>query len=83
MSREWDGGGYPLGLTGEQTPLTARLMAVADAFSAMTTDCPYPQGVENDKALPVLEAGSETQWNPECVAVFRRAPQPSEKSQSS
>ena len=41
----WDGGGYPLGLRGEETPLMARLMAVADAYSAMTTDRPYRKGM--------------------------------------
>ena len=39
----WDGEGYPFGLRGEETPLMARLMAVADAYSAMTTDRPLPQ----------------------------------------
>ena len=47
----WDGEGYPFGLRGEETPLTARLMAVADAFSAMTTDRPYRKGMAQEKAL--------------------------------
>ena len=44
----WDGGGYPFGLKGEETPLMARLMAVADAYSAMTTDRPYRKGMGAD-----------------------------------
>jgi len=59
-----DGGGYPSGLKGEGTPLSARLMAVADAFSAMTTDRPYRKGIDRTKALTNLEAGAGTQWDP-------------------
>ena len=69
----WDGGGYPSGLRGEETPLLARLMAVADAFSAMTTDRFYRQGMEPGKALALLEAGAGTQWDAECVRAFLRA----------
>ncbi len=47
----WDGAGYPFGLRGEETPLLARLMAVADAFSAMTTDRPYRKGMPPECAL--------------------------------
>lgn len=66
----WDGNGYPHGLQGNQIPLMARVMAVADAFSAMTTDRPYRKGMSKDIALAILEAGSGSQWDPECVGVF-------------
>ncbi len=69
----WDGDGYPFGLRGNETPLTARLMAVADAYSAMTTDRPYRKGMEPGQALSILEAGAGTQWDPGCVAAFMRA----------
>lgn len=69
----WDGGGYPSGLRGEETPLIARVMAVADAFSAITTDRPYRKGLPQDEALSILRAGAGTQWDPECVAVFLAA----------
>jgi diguanylate cyclase (GGDEF)-like protein len=69
----WDGGGYPLGLRGEETPLMARLMAVADAFSAMTTDRPYRKGMCERQALRILEEGAGAQWDPRCVAAFLRA----------
>ena len=75
----WDGEGYPFGLCGEETPLMARLMAVADAYSAMTTDRPYRKGMDPQKALAILEAGAGTQWDPKCVHAFlgtRRAPPP-------
>ncbi len=66
----WDGKGYPFGLAGEETPLLARLMAVADSYSAMTTDRPYRKGMDAEKALAILEAGAGTQWDPACIAAF-------------
>ena len=69
----WDGGGYPFGLIGEETPLTARLMAVADAYSAMTMDRPYRKGMDPKKALAILESGAGTQWDPACVYAFLHA----------
>ena len=76
----WDGKGYPYGLRGEDTPLLARLMAVADAYSALTTDRPYRKGMDASHALAILEEGAGTQWDPACVAAFlavRRASTPS------
>ncbi|MDQ2800067.1 MAG: PAS domain S-box protein [Armatimonadota bacterium] len=69
----WDGGGYPFGLRGEETPLLARLMAVADAYSAMTTDRPYRKGMEPMEAQRLLTQGAGTQWDPRCVQVFLAA----------
>ncbi len=68
----WDGRGYPDKLAGENIPLGARIIAVADAFDAMTTTRPYR------KALPVAEArrrlseGAGTQWDTRIVAAFLR-----------
>ena len=69
----WDGGGYPFGLAGEEIPLLARLMAVADAFSAMTTDRPYRKGMGAPQALAILARGAGTQWDPACVRAFLEA----------
>jgi HD-GYP domain-containing protein (c-di-GMP phosphodiesterase class II) len=69
----WDGRGYPFGLKGEETPLIARLMAVADAYSAMTTDRPYRKGMPAEVANGILEKGQGTQWDPVCVTAFLRA----------
>ena len=66
----WDGGGYPFGLKGEETPLLARLMAVADAYSAMTTDRPYRKGMAPGRAQEILADGAGTQWDPACVRAF-------------
>jgi len=48
-------------------------MAVADAFSAMTTDRPYRQGMDRQMALDVLRDGAGKQWDPACVQAFLRA----------
>jgi diguanylate cyclase (GGDEF)-like protein/PAS domain S-box-containing protein len=69
----WDGEGYPWGLRGEEIPLSARIMAVADAFSAMTTDRPYRKGMPQDRALSILRDGAGTQWDPQCVNAFINA----------
>ena len=68
-----DGKGYPDKLAGDAIPFTARLMAVADAFSAMTTDRPYRKGMPTQKALGILEEGAGTQWDAALVAAFVKA----------
>ena len=73
----WDGQGYPGGLAGEGIPLSARLLAVADAFSAMTTDRPYRKGMPHAEALSLLQSGAGTQWDPALVAAFLRSRSPS------
>lgn len=69
----WDGDGYPFGLRGEEIPYMARIMAVADAFSAMTTDRPYRKGLDARTALCRLTEGAGTQWDPHVVAAFLRS----------
>jgi diguanylate cyclase (GGDEF)-like protein len=69
----YDGRGYPDGLAGEEIPLLGRLMAVADAFSAMTTDRPYRKGMPYVDAVTELRRGRGTQWDPEYVDAFLRA----------
>jgi len=66
----WDGLGYPDGLEAENAPLIARILAVADAFSAMTTDRPYRKGMDHRIALRLLEEGAGTQWDPTLVKAF-------------
>ena len=65
----WDGGGYPDGLAGEAIPLAARIVAVCDAFNAMTTDRPYRARRSNEEALVELEACSGTHFDPRVVAA--------------
>jgi HD-GYP domain-containing protein (c-di-GMP phosphodiesterase class II) len=68
----WDGSGYPQGLNGEDIPLHARIVAVADAFDAMTSCRPYRQGAfDHDAALRELELCRNTQFDPRVVEAFR------------
>ncbi len=66
----WDGRGYPDGLVARSIPLGGRIIAVADAFSAMTTDRIYRPALPLDRAWEELHAHSGTQFDPEIVAVF-------------
>ncbi|WMT41545.1 HD-GYP domain-containing protein [Paenibacillus sp. D2_2] len=66
----YDGRGYPDGLQGEDIPLFGRIIAVADAFDAMTSDRPYRAGLDRQKALVILDEGRGTQWDPYFVALF-------------
>lgn len=69
----WDGGGYPAGLAGENIPILGRIMAIADAFSAMTLDRPYRAGMDIEKALLEIEKGAGSQFDPRLARVFIEA----------
>jgi diguanylate cyclase (GGDEF)-like protein len=66
----WDGTGYPSRLRGEQIPIEARIIGVADAFSAMTSDRPYCQRRTLDEACAELERCAGTQFDPRVVEAF-------------
>ncbi|HLW49229.1 MAG TPA: HD domain-containing phosphohydrolase [bacterium] len=66
----WDGAGYPHGLGGESIALPARIVAVADAFDAMTHPRPYRPARPADEALAELERGAGTHFDPRCVEGF-------------
>lgn len=66
----WDGRGYPDGLAGEAIPLGARIVAVADAFDAMTTQRPYNRVLSFDEAATRLKVGAGTCWDTHIVALF-------------
>lgn len=68
----WDGSGYPSGLKGEQIPLVARILAVADAYDAMTEDRVYRRALLWDIALEEIERCSGTQFDPDIVLLFTR-----------
>lgn len=65
-----DGSGYPNGLVGQQIPLIARILAVADTFDALTSDRPYRTGMSLAKAESILVDGSGSQWDPRVVNAF-------------
>ena len=66
----WDGSGYPHGLAGEEIPLIARLLAVADSFDAMTSSRPYRNGMPLEKAQKILTDGAGRQWDADLVEKF-------------
>ncbi|HEY5487558.1 MAG TPA: HD domain-containing phosphohydrolase [Candidatus Limnocylindrales bacterium] len=68
----WDGRGYPDSLAGTSIPLGGRIIAVADAYSAMTSDRIYRAALPVDRAWAELRAHSGTQFDPEIVAVFEQ-----------
>jgi len=67
----WDGKGYPDHLREDEIHICSRMIAVADAFDAMTSDRPYRAGMKGEKALKILEANSGTQFDPQLVTMFR------------
>ena len=69
----YNGGGYPSGLRGEEAPLGARILAVADAYDAMTSDRPYRAAMTSEEAIETLKQGAGTQWDPAVVEAFLRA----------
>ncbi|TEB14157.1 Cyclic di-GMP phosphodiesterase response regulator RpfG [Pelotomaculum sp. FP] len=66
----YDGTGYPHGLKGDQIPLGARIMAVADSYDAMTSDRPYRKAMSVEEALTEIINNSGTQFDPDIVEVF-------------
>ena len=66
----WDGTGYPSGLSGEAIPRGARIIAVVDAFHAMTSDRPYRKAMSVEQALDILRNGAGQQWDPRIVAAW-------------
>jgi HD-GYP domain-containing protein (c-di-GMP phosphodiesterase class II) len=66
----FDGGGYPAKLAGEDIPLAARLIALADAFDAMCSSRTYRDAMDRDAVLAEIEAGSGTQFDPALVPCF-------------
>jgi len=66
----YDGKGYPDKLKGELIPLEARIISIADAYDAMTSDRPYRKGMPKEKALQFLKKGRGTQWDSQLVDHF-------------
>jgi response regulator RpfG family c-di-GMP phosphodiesterase len=67
---KWDGSGYPNGLKGEEIPLSARIVAVADVFDALTSRRPYKEPFSLDLAFQLISEGSGKHFDPEIVRVF-------------
>ncbi|MBR5897571.1 MAG: HD domain-containing protein, partial [Lachnospiraceae bacterium] len=67
---KWDGSGYPMGMTGENIPLSARVMAVADVLDALLSKRSYKEPYPFDKAVEIIKEGSGKHFDPEIVKVF-------------
>jgi HD-GYP domain-containing protein (c-di-GMP phosphodiesterase class II) len=67
---QWDGRGYPTRLVADQIPLIARIVAVADAFDAMSSDRPYRKGMSIEKVNEIFRSGAGQQWDPEVIAAY-------------
>ncbi len=73
----WDGSGYPHGLAGEEIPIGSRIILVADAFDAMTSERIYSRAIPDEAAIAELHRCSGTQFDPLVVAALERATRPS------
>ena len=69
----WDGRGYPDGLRGDQIPLLARVLSIADAYDAMLSPRPYRPALSVEQARANLKAGAGTQWDPYLIDLFLAA----------
>jgi HD superfamily phosphohydrolase YqeK/GAF domain-containing protein len=67
---QWDGKGYPFKLAGEQIPLIARILAVADAFDAMSSDRPYRRGMPIERVEELFQKGAAQQWDAEVIRAY-------------
>ena len=70
---KWNGTGYPYGLKGEEIPLSARIMAVADVFDALVSKRSYKPGFPIEKAFDIIRDGAGTHFDPEIAKVFLNA----------
>lgn len=66
----WNGSGYPKGLKGEDIPLEARIISVADVNDAFTSTRPYKKAWTSDEALAFLRAQAEKNFDPACVQAL-------------
>lgn len=67
---KWDGSGYPQGLSGDQIPVSARLMAMADVYDALISDRVYKAGVPHDQAVAIIFQGRASHFDPDMVDAF-------------
>jgi putative two-component system response regulator len=67
---KWDGSGYPDGLAGKAIPESARIVALADVFDALSMQRPYKEPWPVDKILDYVRAGAGVHFDPELVCIF-------------
>jgi HD-GYP domain-containing protein (c-di-GMP phosphodiesterase class II) len=66
----WDGQGYPLGIKGEEIPIQCRLLAITDAYEALTSVRPYRRAFSHEEAVAELLSHSGTQFDPQLLEKF-------------
>ncbi|UXU08666.1 HD domain-containing phosphohydrolase [Agrobacterium tumefaciens] len=69
----WDGQGYPFGLSGDDIPISGRIVAIADNFDALTTVRPYKEAWSVERAVAHIRDNAGTQFDPGCVSAFETA----------
>ena len=67
---KYDGSGYPLGLKGDEIPISARLMSVADVYDALISKRVYKDGMEHEKAVEIMKEGRGTHFDPDILNAF-------------
>lgn len=67
---KWDGSGYPIQLQGEDIPIECRILAIVDAYDAMTNDRPYSKGRSKEEALEEIKRSAGTHFDPKLAEVF-------------
>ena len=67
---KWDGTGYPRGLKGEEIPLSARVMAIADVFDALVSKRSYKEPFSFEQAIEIIQEGSGKHFDPRVVEAF-------------
>jgi putative two-component system response regulator len=70
---KWNGSGYPEGLSGDDIPISARLMAVADVYDALISRRVYKEGMPHEQAVTIIEQGSGSHFDPDVVEAFMAA----------
>lgn len=68
----WDGSGYPCGLKGEEIPISARIMSIADVYDALTTKRPYKEAFEHDVAVKIIIDGKGKTFDPNIIDIFEQ-----------
>ncbi len=67
---KWDGSGYPLGIRGDDIPVSARLMALADVYDALISRRVYKEGMSHEQAVQIIEEGRDAHFDPDLVDAF-------------
>jgi len=67
---KWDGSGYPDGLAGEEIPLQARMMAIADVYDALISERPYKKALSHEEAMKIITEGRGSQFDPNLTDLF-------------